>query len=107
MLFMVAVGVWGLVAFLRGGALSGSIAGSLVIGQVLVVVQVLAGVVLVIAGLRPADPTHYLYGATAVLALPFAWSFARSRDQRQSLLLYSLVALFIFGLAIRGMTTGR
>jgi hypothetical protein len=31
----------------------------------------------------------------------------RERSQRQALLIYTLLALFIFGLAIRGMTTGR
>jgi hypothetical protein len=107
MIFWAAVGVWGVVAFLRGGGLSGSLAGALVIGQGLVVVQVLAGVGLVALGVRPPEPTHYLYGATAVLVLPFAWSYLRQRDQRQALLIYSLLALFIAGLAIRGMTTGQ
>jgi hypothetical protein len=42
-----------------------------------------------------------------VLVLPFAWSFFRARDQRQALLIYSLIALFTFGLAVRGMMTGQ
>jgi hypothetical protein len=106
LLYMAAVGLWGLLSFLRGGALSGSLAGALVIGQALVAVQVLAGVGLVVAGGRPPSPVHYLYGATAILVLPFVWTYLRERDRRQALLLYSLVALFIAGLAIRGMTTG-
>lgn len=107
MLFMVALGIWGLFAYARGQAVSGSYAGSLVIGEILVVVQVLAGILLLAAGTRPPSPTHYLYGVTAILVLPFAWSYLRSRDQRQALLIYSLIALFIFGLAVRGMMTGR
>lgn len=107
LLFWAAVGVWGLIAFLRGGALSGSLAGSLVIGEVLVVVQVLAGLGLAIVGGRPPSPVHYLYGVTGILVLPFAWSYLRERDQRQALMIYSLLALFIAGLAIRGMTTGH
>ncbi len=106
-IFWTAVGLWGVFAFLRGGGLSGSIAGALVIGQALVVVQVLAGVVLVVLGGRPPATTHYLYGATGILALPFAWSYLRDRDQRQALIVYSLLALFIAGLAIRGITTGQ
>jgi hypothetical protein len=47
-----------------------------------------------------------LYGVTAAIVLPFLWSYVRDRAPRQGLLLYSLVALFIVGLAIRGMTTG-
>ncbi len=107
MIFWAAVGLWGVFAFLRGGSLSGSIAGALVIGQALVVVQVLAGVILVVIGGRPPEATHYLYGATGILVLPFAWTYLRDRDQRQALIVYSLLALFIAGLAIRGMTTGQ
>ena len=107
MLFMVAVGAWGIVAYLRGRSISGSYAGALAIGEALVVVQVLAGVLMVVTGARPPSPTHYLYGITAVLVLPFAWSYMRSRNQRQALLIYSLIALFLFGLAVRGTVTGR
>jgi hypothetical protein len=40
-----------------------------------------------------------------VVALPFIWSYMRERDARQALLIFSLGALFVAGLAIRGMTT--
>ena len=70
-------------------------------------VQAGAGVAMVATGIRPTTATHYLYGLTAVLVLPFAWSYLRTRNQRQALLIYSLVALFIFGLAVRGVITGR
>jgi hypothetical protein len=106
MMFWGAVGLWGLLSWIRGGSLSGSQAGAFAIGEVLVIIQVLAGVGLVINGVRPPDPTHYLYGATGILALPFAWSYYRDRDQRMALIVYSLISLFIFGLAIRGMATG-
>jgi hypothetical protein len=107
MLFMAAVGAWGIVAYFRGQSISGSYAGALAIGEALVLVQVGAGASMLVVGARPPNPTHYLYGITAVLALPFAWSWLRGRSQRQALLIYSLIALFIFGLAVRGMTTGR
>jgi hypothetical protein len=107
MLFMAAVGAWGIFAFLRGQAVSGSYAGALAIGEALVLVQVVAGALMLATGARPPSPTHYLYGITAVLVLPFAWSYLRSRNQRQALLIYGLIALFIFGLAVRGMITGR
>ena len=106
LLFMAVLGAWGILAFIRGETLSGSLAGAFVIGQGLIVVQILAGVALVVAGAAPAESTHYLYGATAILVLPFVWSFLRDRDQRKALLLYSVLALFIAGLAVRGITTG-
>jgi len=106
-LFMAAVGLWGIFIYLRGQSVTGSYAGALAIGEALVLAQVAAGVLIVGAGARPPSSTHYLYGITAVLVLPFAWSYFRNRDQRQALLIYSLVTLFIFGLAVRGIMTGR
>jgi nitric oxide reductase large subunit len=107
MLFMLAMGIWGLFGYVRGQAVSGSYAGSLVIAEALIVVQVLAGILLLATGLRPPSTTHYLYGISAILVLPFAWSYYRDRDQRQALLIYSLIAFFVFGLAVRGVMTGR
>ena len=106
LLFFVVVGLWGLLEFSRGGAIGGNIAGALIIGQVLVIVQGLLGAALFVDGMRPATMLHWLYGLAAVLILPFVWSYVRDRAPRQGLLLYSLVALFIAGLAIRGMVTG-
>ena len=106
MLFMFAVGLWGLISYLRGAALTGSIAGALAIGQGLVVIQALFGAVLYFDGFRATTVVHYLYGISAVIVTPFAWSYMRDRNPRQALIIYSLVALFIGGLAVRGMTTG-
>lgn len=102
---MIALAVWGLFSYARGNAVSSSFAGSLVIGQALVTAQVAAGALMVVLGMAKANPIHYLYGITAVLALPFAWSYLRGRDQRRALLIYSLLALFLFGLAVRGILT--
>jgi hypothetical protein len=96
MLFFLLVGLWGLLEFGRGGSLGGNIAGALIIGQVLVVVQGAFGMVLFLFSDRPEDTIHILYGFTAALVLPFVWSYVRDRAPRQGLLLYSLV----------GMTTG-
>jgi heme A synthase len=105
-LFFLVAGVWGLVEFARGGQIGGNLAGVLVLGQVLVIVQGALGMALFVWGDRPDDMVHLLYGFTAALVLPFVWSYVRDKAPRQGLLLYSLVALFIVGLAIRGMTTG-
>lgn len=105
MYFFFVIGVWGLFEFFRGHELGGSIGGAFVIGQVLVVVQVIFGVILLL-DTPAADSVHYLYGISAIIAMPFAWSYMRSRHPRQALMVYSLLALFIFGLAIRGIITG-
>ncbi len=107
MLFMFVLGLWGLVAYMRGQAISGNLAGAFVIGELLIVLQVAAGVLLLGTGARSPGATHYLYGITAILVLPFAWSYFRERNPRQAILIYSLLSLFIFGLAVRGIMTGR
>ncbi|MBN9015352.1 MAG: hypothetical protein J0H25_20505, partial [Rhizobiales bacterium] len=60
MLFMGAVGLWGLLSFARGEVLSGSISGALAIGQVLVVVQGIMGAILFIDGGHRPSSVHYL-----------------------------------------------
>ncbi len=105
LLFMAAVGIWGLYTFVRGGVLSGSVSGALAIGQGLITIQVLLGTVIYLGDHRAGNVVHYLYGITAILVLPFVWSYARARHPRQALFFYSLVSLFIVGLAIRAMST--
>lgn len=105
-LFMFAVGFWGLIAFIRGESLGGSLSGAMIIGQVLIVIQVVLGVALLLGDRRPVDSMHYLYGVTVLIAMPFAYSYLQKRDPRQALLFFSLAALFLGGLAIRAITTG-
>lgn len=105
MYYFFAVSVWGIFEYIRGGELGGSIGGAFVIGQVLVCVQVLFGIV-ILAGGYTVQSVHFLYGITAIISMPFAWSYMRSRHPRQGLIVYSLVALWISGLAIRGIVTG-
>lgn len=106
LLFMGAVGLWGLINFARGGVLEGSISGGLAIGQVLIGTQGIAGLIVFFWGTRPQDSVHALYGIAAFVTLPFIWTYVRERHPRQGLFFYSTAALFIFGLAIRGISTG-
>lgn len=105
MYFFFVIGVWGVFEYIRGGELGGNIGGAFVIGQVLAVLQALLGVI-ILAGGYSVQSVHFLYGITAVISLPFAWSYMRSRHSRHGLMVYSLVALWIAGLAIRGIVTG-
>lgn len=105
MYYFFAIGVWGLFEYVRGGELGGNIGGAFVIGQVVVAIQVVLGLV-ILAGGFSVQSVHFLYGITAIISMPFAWSYMRARHPRQALAVYSLVALWICGLAIRGIVTG-
>lgn len=106
-LFMVACGLWGFFAAFRGG-LSGSYAGALVIGEGLIVAQGLLGGISYALGNRPIQSSlHILYGVTTALTLPGIYSFTRTRSPESQSLWFGGGALFIVGLALRGMTTGQ
>ena len=107
LLFMVALGLWGLWGYLRGSGVSGSLWGALVIGEVLIVVEGLLGAGLFLAGSRPARPAiHILYGIFLAVALPGAFSFTRGRTARFEALVFALVAFFLAGVTIRARLTG-
>lgn len=105
-LYMVVIGLWGFFSYFRGGELGGSLGGSFIIGQGLLMVQAMFGLILVFQGGRPLASLHYVYGTVIVLLLPFAYTFVRDRYPRQGLLLCSTTALFIAALAFRAIVTG-
>jgi hypothetical protein len=108
LLFMLALGVWGLWNFLRGEGVTGSYWGALAIGQGVVVIEALIGVALYLGGSNgPARGVlHILYGVVAVICLPAAFSFTRGRSSRYEVLIYAVIALFLAGIVNRAQSTG-
>ena len=107
LLFLLALGVWGLWHALRGEGAGGSYWGALAIGELLILVQALLGSALFIGGLRPARASvHILYGFVLALSLPAAFSYTRGRSSRFEVLVYALVAFFLAGVTIRARLTG-
>lgn len=102
---MLFCGLWGLVAYFRGGRVTPSYTGALLLGEVVIAVQGVLGMILVVLGLLPRDLMHFLYGVASLLALPVTFTYLKGRTDREAQLVYSLVALFVFGLAIRALTT--
>lgn len=105
-LYMLVVGLWGIISFVRKTGVSSSYRGTLVIGEMMLILQGIFGITLVISGYRPAQPLHFLYGGLSVFILPLVMNYARVRPKRQGPLIYGVSALFITGLAIRAMMTG-
>jgi heme A synthase len=69
-----------------------------------IAVQVVIGVVLVVAGHRP-PLLHWFYGAATLLALPVAMLIGSRRERQEPLwLVGGAVASLLF--ALRAMTTG-
>ena len=108
LLFFGTLSIWGFFSYLRGQSISGSYKGALAIGELLMLAQALIGVALWIAG-REAyrQAIHVLYGIVAVIMLPGTFAYVRGRDSRWEQLIYAVVCLFLCGIALRALETGR
>lgn len=104
--FSFALGVWGVLAFLRGLGVSGSYFGALIIGQVLILAQALVGVALLLTGQFPMDGLHLLYGIVIALAWAAVYVYTRGAQTHREMMIYAVMSFFVMGLAIRGIMTG-
>jgi hypothetical protein len=102
-LFMLFLGVWGLYRAIRGYSVDGSYLGALVIGGILVVVQALLGIILWIASSGRPERffLHVLYGAFAVVFLPFLFAYIKGDDSNRGQWVYAFGTLFMFWMLFR------
>jgi heme A synthase len=101
MLFFLLLGVWGLFKAIRKNGVDGSYMGALVIGEGLLILQGILGIVLWIAGERPGRPVHILYGVFAVVALPGLFAYIKGDDSNRAQWYYGMLTFFLFGVSIR------
>jgi heme A synthase len=100
------VGIWGIVTYLRKRDATSGYRSTLVMTEVLLLLQGLLGGLLFVAGnKRPHDGLHILYGVLLVIALPIGASYTSGHARREPLV-YGIVGLFMVGLSIRAITTG-
>src|SRR5262245_25196995 len=108
LLFFGALAIWGFFGYLLGRSISGSYLGALAIGELLMLAQALIGVALWLGGREaPRQAIHVLYGIVAVITLPGTFAYVRGRDSRWEQLIYAVVCLFLCGVALRALETGR
>ena len=107
-LFFLLIGLWGAFRALRGQGVDGSYFGALAIGQGLYIVLIIMDVVLWFSDIEPSRAgLHYLYAVFAVLLIPFIYtSVLKGDDSNQAQWIYAFVALFLWGIATRVVTTG-
>lgn len=103
-LYLVVLGIWGLVAWRQGRGITPGYRGAAVIAWITGLLQGALGLVLW-AGVGPHETLHVLYGFALAVALPGGYLFTRDRPPAQASLVIGLVALFAAGLAVRGITT--
>lgn len=106
-LFTLVVGVWALVNYVRREGLSASYWGALVIGELVLAAQAILGAILYVQGGRPPRIIHFLYGVLVLMVWPGIFAFTEGRDGRREALYYGIAGLFLFGLAMRAISTGQ
>lgn len=101
-LFTLALSVWGFYRFFSGQGVDGSYLGAVVIGEGLIIVQALIGLLLFSNGLPLARTSlHILYGICAVISFPGLYAYTQGLQSRREMLLWALITFFVFGLTIR------
>jgi heme A synthase len=105
-LFTLAVTLLALFRLLRREGLGSDFWGTVVIGEGLIVVQVVLGGILFFTGNEQPRLIHYLYGALNALAWPATYAYAHDQDDRRQALIWTLVSVFLFGLSLRARSTG-
>ena len=103
-LYLSAVGLWGLALGIRGVGPTPNFVGALVIAEIAAIAQGLLGVA-VFFSQPPANSIHILYGFALAVALPMTATLVRKREPRAASFAFGFMALFAAGLAIRGITT--
>jgi drug/metabolite transporter (DMT)-like permease len=98
-LFALVCAVWGAWACLRKQAVSGSYWGVLLAGELLVIVQGLAGLAMLVEAQPPDKVVHVLYGVLAALTWPVACSYARGLGRET--LICSLASFLVVAFAVR------
>jgi uncharacterized protein YybS (DUF2232 family) len=107
MLFALAVGIWALVLYFRQRGPDAAYFGGLVIGELLFITQGVLGAILYFSGQPLGQWVHILYGVVGVFTLPAAYAYTQGGSTRRESLVYGLVGLFLFGVALRAITTAR
>jgi heme A synthase len=106
LLFFLLLGGWGIIRAIRKNGVEGSYLGAMVIAEGLFILQAVLGIVLWIAGERPGRTIHLLYGAFALVALPGLFAYLKGDDSNQAQWYYAMLAIFLFGVALRSIGTG-
>ena len=76
--------------------------------QVLLILQLLAGGILLLSGRRADSFLHYLYGAVfpAIILVATHVTARRMADEADTWKAFAIAAFFVFGLTLRALTTG-
>jgi hypothetical protein len=106
LLFAVALAIWGTYLYFRKSAVNGGFRSSFLIMAGLVAIQGLAGLGAFIAGRRPTEILHVVYGIFAVIFLPGVYLYAQGGSKRREAVFLAGAAWIVSIAFLRGFATG-
>jgi hypothetical protein len=106
LLFAILLGIWGTYLYFRKSAVNGGFRSSYLIMGGLTALQGLAGLGVLIAGRRPTELLHIVYGVFAVLFIPGVYLYAQGGTPRREAVLLAGAAWIVAIAYFRGMATG-
>jgi CDP-diglyceride synthetase len=105
MFFTVIIAGWSAITALRRRELESNFWGAVVVGEGLVIAQLILGILLVLRGASPARAIHFLYGGVAIITWPAVFAFTRGGTGRRDATFWALFSVFLFGITLRAMDT--
>ena len=105
-IFAVILGIWGAYLYFRRAQLTGGFRSSFLMMAGLTAVQGLFGLVAFIAGQRPAEILHVVYGIFAVLFLPGVYLYAQGGTKRREAVFLAGASWIVAIAYLRGFMTG-
>lgn len=105
LLFALIVTLWSLLLLFRKHEIGGDFLGAVVIGEILIIAQVVLGIVLVLQGRMPARWVHFLYGTVTAITWPSVFAFTRGETSGRAAIYWAFSGAFLFGVALRAAGT--
>lgn len=104
-IFTALVALWAGLHVLQKREIGGDFWGGVIIGEGLMVLQMLVGVILTLRGAMPARTIHFVYGGIGLITWPAVFAFTRGDTSRRSAVFWLLFSLFLFGVSLRAIFT--
>lgn len=106
-IFTLLIALFALLRYLQKKELAGDFWGAVAIGEGLMLIQALIGVIMLIEGMFPGQWVHLLYGATCAATWPVTYTFTRDKQPPvREALIWMIVSALLFGVTLRARATG-
>lgn len=106
-IFTLIVALYAALKYIQKQELSTDFWGTVAIGEGLMMVQALLGIILLIEGLFPAQWVHLLYGVVTALTWPVLYTYTRGKQTpAREALMWMIVSAILFGVTLRARATG-